>query len=102
MQHRRGLDLIPPRLAASKHEISVATFAPDGNYFSVRFAMIPAWWVLGGICIACRRIGEVDRFDIERRHGRGALVHVVGEKLRCTRCGERGRCMFILHGKMLR
>jgi len=99
MKHSRGIDLIPDRLATSTAEISVARFAPDGNYHSVRFDIIPDWWVLGAICRDCRSYGRVDRYEIERKHGRKALVSNVGNKLRCTGCDVTGRSMFILYGK---
>jgi len=99
MKHRRGIDLIPDRLATSDATISVARFAPDGDYRSVRFDMIPDWWVLGAICRACRSYGRVDRYDIQRKHGRRSLVSVVGENLKCTGCDVRGHSMFILYGK---
>lgn len=99
MKHRRGIDLIPDRFATSDAAISVARFAPEGNYHSVTFEMIPDWWVLGAICHACGSYGRVDRRGIQRKHGRKALLSIVGERLKCTGCDVRGQSMFILYGR---
>ncbi|MCV0394372.1 MAG: hypothetical protein K5872_15970 [Rhizobiaceae bacterium] len=99
MRHRRGIELVPEQVLTSTLTISLSRFAPDGDYRSVRFDMIPAWWVLGAACLKCKHCGEVDRWEIQRQHGRAALLSVVGSKLRCTRCNSIDRSLFVAYAK---
>lgn len=94
MRHRRGIDLtggsndnLPPK--------------PTGIFFPQRdhpatLADLPQWYALGAQCWRCKRVGMLDRWAIQRRHGKFRSVISMEPLLRCLGCRNREKNSFVL------
>lgn len=64
----------------------VVPFTPDGN---ITFRDIPVYYVLGGFCVRCKHIAELDRNALERRFGKDAPAHRLSKRMRCRHCKNK-------------
>ncbi len=67
--------------------------------YDIRFADVPAEYILGGHCMLCRRDGPVDRLRIEARWNRITWMVDVSKKLRCLGCGNTVANSFVVVGR---
>lgn len=72
---------------------------PTLPYYAVRLEHLPQWWILGGACFICRHEAPVDRWHLERRYGKHALVHDLDHLLVCAKCQNRHHNRFVVTGK---
>lgn len=56
---------------------------------------IPGWYVLLAACPNCLRDAVIDRQPLIRQYGKDARLHDLERKLKCTKCGGRGRCRIV-------
>lgn len=94
MRHRRGIDLtggnndnLPPK--------PTGIFVPQRDH-SATLADLPQWYVLGAQCWRCRRVGMLDRWAIQRRHGKFRSIVSMEPLLRCLGCQNREKNSFVL------
>lgn len=74
---------------------------PGKAYYAIRFEDVPPEYILGGACLACAHKGAVNRFIIERRWSRGAMLRRVDPYLCCSSCGNGDHNRFIVYGRKL-
>ena len=83
MRHDRSIDLTPGKGAT--------------EFDWTTLDALPEWYVLVAVCGRCGRQDELDRREIRRRAGKGALLSSLPGKLRCRPpCGNReGNRLFL-------
>lgn len=89
-------------MAEQNRNMVLHAVAPGKMYFEICFADIPVEFILGGTCFVCCRRGPVDRLLIEQRHGAGAQLRHVDDRLRCLGCGNTTANTFCVVGRSIR
>lgn len=82
MKHARGIALFSE---VEYRQTSRETFA---------LRDLQGWYALHGKCTSCGHIRSLDRWELERRFGRGTPVIALMPHLRCTKCGNRANNVF--------
>lgn len=87
MKHRRGIDLTAT--ADAGYTVSDGSRRSADYDFYSTIDKLPDWYVILGWCQRCRRYGQIERRDIRRVLGAGALLADIGPRLVCTVCHQR-------------
>ena len=82
-----------------KHSRSIDLSNPESpfQYDTWKLDAVPEWYHLGAHCSACGHRNILDRWELERRLGKGIYLARVRERLRCTACGERSQIGLFVH-----
>ncbi len=90
MKHDRGIDLGRPQ------RDSIAYLGPLVDPIHTTFDDLPEWHALGVTCPKCEREAWLDRWEAERKWGKGAYIGSLTLRLRCRGCGNRDGNKWIL------
>lgn len=75
---------------------------PGRNRHMIRLGHIARWWKLGALCIHCKNLTQLERYELRNHWGERAFMVDLESKLRCRRCGNHRSNKILVIGKETR
>jgi len=83
MKHRRGIDL------GRQEKGGITYLEPLKEPAHTVFEDLKEWIALGASCPSCEREAWLDRWELQRKYGKGAYIGQLTQWLRCRGCNNK-------------